>query len=88
MFQNIAQNVKKVLNEVRAEIDTSVREKETFSLLEQHEGRSINKRLSKLTEEVELQVCLKIMKSFYCIILEALMSALQALLSSTVKNCI
>lgn len=54
-YQNIAQNVKKALNEVRTEIDACIREKNTFILLEQHEAVSINKRLSKLTEEVEQQ---------------------------------
>ncbi|VDD88616.1 unnamed protein product [Enterobius vermicularis] len=54
-YQNIAQNLKKAINEVRTEIDACVREKNTFTLLEQREAVSINKRLSKLTEEVEQQ---------------------------------
>uniref|UniRef100_A0A0N5AC89 Coiled-coil domain-containing protein 153 n=1 Tax=Syphacia muris TaxID=451379 RepID=A0A0N5AC89_9BILA len=55
-YQNIAQNLKKALNEVRTEMDVCVRERNTFILLKEREAAAINKRLSKLTEEVDQQV--------------------------------
>ncbi|MFH4975092.1 hypothetical protein AB6A40_001801 [Gnathostoma spinigerum] len=54
-YHSIAQNLRKRIEEVRNEADACLREKNTFELLEQMESRSIEKRLSKLTEEVTQQ---------------------------------
>ncbi|KAK6047725.1 hypothetical protein COOONC_14769 [Cooperia oncophora] len=54
-FQAIHTNLASKLAEVRNELDMAAIEKETFRRLAEHEMKSINKRVSRLKEEVRQQ---------------------------------
>ncbi|VDN24766.1 unnamed protein product, partial [Cylicostephanus goldi] len=54
-FQAIHTNLASKLAEVRTELEMAEIEKETFRRLSEHEAKSINKRVSRLQEEVRQQ---------------------------------